>query len=88
MKNFFEWCKERGLSLEAVHKEPVRSGKKIKGTKGDTGKYSGSVRKQYDDLSQDYKGNWETNGTVDPFDVQGKGGGTGNSKKPIADIAK
>lgn len=87
MKNFFEWCKERNLSLEAVHKEPVRSGKKIKGKYGDTNKYSGTVRKQYDDLD-DYKGNWDTNGTVDPMEVQGKGGGTGTCKKPIADIAK
>jgi hypothetical protein len=83
MKNFIEWCQEKGLTLEACHKEPIRAAKKIKGTKGDTGKYSGKVRKYYDDLSGDYKGNMAMNGTSEPFDVQTKG-----SRKPVADVAR
>lgn len=79
MKNFFEWCQEKGLSLEAVHKEPVRSGKKVKGKLGDK---HGSVHKQVDDL-EDYKGDWEMNGTVDPMELKGKSGG-----KSAADVAK
>lgn len=93
MKNFIEWCKEKGLTIEACNAprakydtgRPVapRSGKKISGEKGDTNKYSGTVRKQYKDLSGDYKGNWSMNGTVDPFEVKAKGNG-----KPVADIGK
>lgn len=84
MKNFIEWCQEKGLALEACHKEPVRAGTKVKGGKnGDTMKYSGNVRKYMDDL-EDYKGNYGMNGTVDPFEVKAKG----KSGKPVADVGK
>jgi hypothetical protein len=96
MKNFFEWCKDKGLNLEACQVvsrskfdtgRPVapRTGKKISGTKGDPGKWAGTkVRHQYDDLSKDYKGNWSMNGTVDPFQVKSPSG----VGKPVADIGK
>lgn len=80
MKNFIEWCIEKGLSLEATHKEPVRKGKKV----SDPNKYSGKTRKFVDDLSKDYKSFWADNGTVDPFEVL-KGG---KHSKAVADVAK
>lgn len=79
MKNFIEWCVEKGLSLEANHTEPVRKGKKV----ADPNKYSGKARKTTDDLSNDYKSFWADNGTVDPFNVKG-----GKHGKASADVAK
>ena len=85
MMNFIEWCKQKGLALEASGSctEPVRGATKVPGEKGDTNKYSGNVRKMHKDLSSDYKGNFKDNGTVEPFEVVHKGGG-----KPVASVAK
>lgn len=80
MLNFIEWCKDKGLTLEACHKEPVKAGKKV----ADPNKYSGKVRKTVDDLSGDYKGHMAHNGTVDPYMEKGAKG----SGKPIAGVAK
>lgn len=85
MKTFIEWCKDRGLSLESCHKEPVRSGKKVSPHPDGSAK---APRKMADDLSKDYKGHYATNGTVDPLHTVGKGGGTGAAKKAVADVAK
>lgn len=80
MLNFIEWCKEKGLTIEANHTEPVRKGKKV----ADPNKYSGKVRKTINDLGSDYKGHMAQNGTVDPYTNKGAKG----SGKPIADVAK
>lgn len=78
LPNFIEWCQQNGLRLEATHKEPIRKGKKV----ADPNKYSGKVHKTTSDLSNDYKGHYAMNGTVDPYEVK-----PGKSGKPVGNVA-
>jgi hypothetical protein len=69
--SFIEWCQKKGLALESSEsKSPIRGAKKVP----DTDKTSGASRKFKDDLN-DYKGNVEPSGTVEPWELVKKGKG-------------
>lgn len=82
MKNFAEWCRDRGLveiqddgtvSWSEAITPPTKGTEKdpVKGGSkiGRAEKRSPKVRDGRDDLSGDYKGNYSHMGTVWPFKV-------------------
>lgn len=95
MKDFAEWCQQKGFAqiqedgtvqwseglkppTSGTHKDATKGGKKIH----HSDKKSSGVRDGRDDLSSDYKGNYNHMGTVWPFKVVAKGSG-----KAVAPVA-